>query len=247
MTTGYDSRLMEASGLPPTLFPDIVPSTYIIGEIAKDVSEVIGLSNRVKVVCGGVDNSCMALGAGNITEGRLYLSLGSSAWIAVSSHGPIVDVKIKPFVFTHVIPEMFTSATAIFSAGNSLKWVRDTLCKDIKEVAERENRDPYEMMPITAEESPIGAHKLIFNPSLAGGSAAHLSPQIQGAFLGIDLSHTQADVRSCCGSGTEAIRRMLKMQISLQYLQTRGYLVRLRSSERRIYSAIMPRLCDLAP
>ena len=247
MTTGNDSRLMEASGLPPTLFPDIVPSTYIIGEIAKNVSEVIGLSNRVKVVCGGVDNSCMALGAGNITEGRLYLSLGSSAWIAVSSHGPIVDVKIKPFVFTHVIPEMFTSATAIFSAGNSLKWVRDTLCKDIKEVAERENRDPYEMMPITAEESPIGAHKLIFNPSLAGGSAAHLSPQIQGAFLGIDLSHTQADVISCCRSGTEAIRRMLKMQISLQYLQTRGYLVRLRSSERRIYSAIMPRLCDLAP
>ena len=190
----YEPRLVQASGLSAELFPEIVPSTQVIGTVTRESAETLGVSTNVKVVCGGVDNACMAVGAGNIIEGRVYLSLGSSAWIAVSSHDPVVNCKIKPFVFTHVIPNMFTSATAIFSAGNSLKWVRDTLCKNIKDMAERENRDPYEMMTELAAESPAGARKLLFNPSLAGGSAAHLSPQIRGAFLGLDLSHTQADV-----------------------------------------------------
>jgi len=151
----YEPRLVQASGLSAELFPEIVPSTQVIGTVTRESAETLGLSTNVN---------------------------------------PVVNCKIKPFVFTHVIPNMFTSATAIFSAGNSLRWVRDTLCKNIKDMAERENRDPYEMMTELAAESPAGARKLLFNPSLAGGSAAHLGPQIRGAFLGLDLSHTQADV-----------------------------------------------------
>jgi xylulokinase len=35
---------------------------------------------------------------------------------------------------------------------------------------------------------------LIFNPSLAGGSAAHPSSNVRGAYVGLDLSHTINDV-----------------------------------------------------
>ena len=190
----YSDQLIEASGIRRDLFPEIVPSTHIIGTLTAAASGALGLPTSVKVVCGGVDNSCMALGAGNIVEGRVYLSLGSSAWIAVSSAQPLIDVKIRPFVFTHVVPGMFTSATSIFSAGSSFKWVRDTLCSDLVQAAEREGRDPYEMMTELAETSPVGANRLFFNPSLAGGSAAHLSPHIRGGFAGLDLSHSRADI-----------------------------------------------------
>lgn len=190
----YDDSLIRASGLPRELFLDIVSSTDVVGELNDESSELLGLSKKVKVLCGGVDNSCMALGAGNISEGRVYLSLGSSSWIAVSSKRPLIDLTIKPFVFTHVIPEMFTSAVAIFSAGNSLKWVKDTLCANLLESAKRDGRDPYEVMAQMAKNSPPGANKLLFNPSLAGGSAAHLSTNIRGAYIGLDLSHTQFDI-----------------------------------------------------
>ncbi len=190
----YDRKLIAASYLPPELFPEIVSSTSVLGGISNESSEILGLPKTVKVVCGGVDNSCMALGAGNIAEGRLYLSLGSSAWIAVSSKDPILDTKVKSFVFAHVIPKMFTSATAIFSAGNSLKWTRDSLCKNIKDEAMEKGRDPYTMMTELAQKSLAGSKKILFNPSLSGGSAAHKSADIRGAFLGLDLSHTQADI-----------------------------------------------------
>jgi len=45
-----------------------------------------------------------------------------------------------------------------------------------------------------AAASPVGANRLLFNPSLAGGSSQEPSPRIRGAFAGIDLRHTRADL-----------------------------------------------------
>ena len=70
---------------PAELWPEIVPSTQILGQLTAGCCRHAGsCATRTKVVCGGVDNSCMALGAKNIRAGRVYTSLGSSAWIAVS-------------------------------------------------------------------------------------------------------------------------------------------------------------------
>ena len=120
---GYSEELLQASGLDPDIFPEIVPSTEIIGELTAEASESLGLPRKVKVAAGGVDNSCMALGARNIESGRVYLSLGSSAWIAVSADEPVLDSRSRPFVFTHVMPGMFTSAVSIFSGGKFLALV----------------------------------------------------------------------------------------------------------------------------
>ena len=194
----YSPELLSASGLPGEIFPGIVPSSNIIGELTKEAANTLGLPQKVKVVCGGVDNSCMALGARNIAEGRVYTSLGSSSWIAVSSKNPILDSLKRPFVFAHVIPEMFTSAVSIFSAGGSLKWVRDNMCGNLLQISAKEGRDSYELMNDLAGQSPVGSHNLLFDPSLAGGSSQDASPHIRGAFAGLDLGHTQSDIiRSC--------------------------------------------------
>ena len=126
-------------------------------------------------------------GRRNIAEGRMYASLGSSMWIAVSSSQPLLDDAAKPYVFTHVIPGMFTSAVGMFSAGTSLRWVRDQLCANLVEQARREGRDPYDLMTALAAQSPPGARRLLFNPSLAGGSSLEPSPHIRGALAGPGL------------------------------------------------------------
>jgi len=191
---GYSDELIKASGLPRRLFPEIVPSTEILGTLTPEASAELQLPKSVKVACGGVDNSCMALGARNTAEGRVYASLGSSAWIAVTSSQPLLDDRAKPYVFTHVIPGLFTSAVAIFSSGTSFKWVRDRMCADLAADAQKQGRDPYEMMTELAAQSPPGANRMLFCPSLAGGSSLDDSPHIRGAFIGLDLGHTRADM-----------------------------------------------------
>jgi len=190
----YSEEFLAAADLPLHLWPEIVPSTEVLGDLTSEAARTLGLPRGIPVVCGGVDNSCMALGARCFREGQTYASLGSSMWIASSSSAPLLEDHSKPYVFTHVRPRMFASAMAIFSGGTSLRWVRDHLCANLNAQAQEEGRDPYDVMTDLAQQSPVGSNKLLFNPSLAGGSSLDASPAIRGAFLGLDLRHTQADV-----------------------------------------------------
>lgn len=190
----FDMRYLAASGIPAELFPPILESTDSLGTLSKAAAEELGLPTSVEVFCGGVDNSCMALGAGNLREGAIYLSLGSSAWLAVSSAKPVVDLGVRPYVFAHVMPHMSTSATSIFAAGSTFRWLRDNVLTGYSAKAQQTGRDAYDLLVETAMRSPRGANRLFFNPSLAGGSAAYPNPRIRGAFLGLDLRHTEADL-----------------------------------------------------
>ncbi len=206
----YDTELLRKMDLPQSIFPKIVPSTQVIDTLTEKASAALGLPQSVNVVCGGVDNSCMALGARGIYEGRVYTSLGSSSWIAVTSSEPILNVELSPYVFAHVIPGMYTSATSIFAAGSSFRWLRDQLCGGIAQQGE----DSYDAMNRLAAASPIGAHKLLFNPSLAGGAGADRTPNIRGAFIGLDLKHTISDVIRATMEGIA-----LSLRVSLDNLK----------------------------
>lgn len=189
----YHPELLRRSEIEPSFFPEIVPSDQIVGELTSETAELLGLPASVAVVAGGVDNSCMALGAGSIREGDIYNSLGSSSWIAVTSSRPVLDLQIRPYVFAHVVPGMFTSATSIFSAGTSLDWIRDQLCQSLA-IGQSDDAARYQKMFDLAASSPPGAHNLLFVPTLAGGTHFEGGPGVRGAFVGLDLSHTLADI-----------------------------------------------------
>lgn len=212
MAWSYDKKFIQASGLSSDVWPDILPSTAVIGELLPDVAEKIGLSKNTKVVCGGVDNSCMALGAKNTRDGRVYTSLGSAAWIAVSSEKPVLDKKFKPYVFTHVIPGMFTSAVSIFSAGTTYSWVKDQFCEVLEEAAQKKSQDVYTLMNLEAEKAPVGSNKLIFNPSLAGGTSQDSSVHLRGAYIGLDLKHGKPEL---IRSAMEGIAMNLRLRLDL--------------------------------
>lgn len=214
----YDDRFVKASGIPLDVWPEIVPSTHILGEITPDIAQSLGLNSDVKVVCGGVDNSCMALGAKNIQDGRVYTSLGSSAWIAVSSEQPVLDKKYKPYVFTHVVPAMFTSAVSIFSAGTTFSWVKENLCNELVEEGKKTNEDVYVLMNREAAQAPVGSNKLLFNPSLAGGTSQDASVHIRGAYIGLDLKHGKAEL---IRSAMEGIAMNLRLRLDLLRKYTR--------------------------
>jgi xylulokinase len=214
----YNDDFIKASGLPAQLWPEIVPSTEILGELLPEVAVQMGLGRGVRVVCGGVDNSCMALGAGNIRDGRVYTSLGSAAWIAVSSEKPVLDEKHRPFVFAHVMPKMFTSAVSIFSAGTSFTWVKDNLCEDLERRASKEHKDVYVLMNEVAAQAPVGSNKLLFNPSLAGGTSQDPSVHIRGAYIGLDLKHGKPEL---IRAAMEGIAMNLRLRLDLLRKYTR--------------------------
>lgn len=209
---GMERRFLEAAGLDASIFPEIVPSHRIVGRLTRKAAAAIGLCEGTPVACGGVDNACMALGAVGVGEGKTYVSLGSSSWIPVNSAEPVLDPVKKPYVFAHIEEGMYTSAFSIFSGGNSLRWVRDTLCKDLPA-----GGAAYAEMDRLAQKVPAGAHGILFNPSLAGGTSQDKSVNIRGAFLGLHLGTTREDIIRAAMEGIA-----FNLKLSLDFLTSRA-------------------------
>ena len=190
----YSDEILAAAGIDPALLPPVVASTETIGALRPEFREQFGLAADVKVIAGGVDNSCMALGSATFAEGDIFSSMGSSSWLTVSSARPLLDDHVHSYAFAHVVPGQFISATSIFSSGTSIGWIRDRLTPDIGEKAAADGRNAYEAMIERALTSPPGARGLLFVPTLAGGTALEGGPAVRGAFVGLDLQHERADI-----------------------------------------------------
>ncbi len=203
---------LMAADISPDIFPEIVPSHSIIGTTTKEASAYLGLRPGIPVACGGVDNSCMALGAIGTEKGKIFTSLGSSSWIPINSKKPVLDPVRKPYVFAHIDEEMYTSAFSIFAGGSSFRWIRDTFCQDLTKT------DAYDRMSELASTSPIGANGVVFNPSLAGGTSQDKSVNIKGAFVGLKLKNTREDIIRAAMEGIA-----LNLKITIECLKERTY------------------------
>ncbi|WP_433046792.1 xylulokinase [Dactylosporangium sp. CS-033363] len=172
--------VFAALGVPAGWWPEVVASSAVIGSVSAEASLATGIPSGVPVVAGGVDNSCMALGAGLDRPGAAYLSLGSSNWVTVAGTEPVLDMVDRPFVFDHVLPGLYVSALSTFGGGSSLTWLAGLLGRD---------GDLGALLAEAAAVAP-GADGLTCVPTLAGGTVAEGGPAVRGAFLGLGLAHT---------------------------------------------------------
>jgi xylulokinase len=194
MTKNWSDSILAAIELDRTLLPEPHPSTDVVGEVTPQAAEEVGLAPGTPVVIGGGDGPCAAAGAGVVSEGRAYNYVGSSSWIALASEKPIYDPDYKTFTFEHVVPGMFTPTGTMQTAGASYQWTRDQLCPVEIQAAETLQVSPYELMNLEAENSPVGANGLIFLPYLIGERSPHWNPRARGAFIGLTIRHTRADM-----------------------------------------------------
>jgi xylulokinase len=158
------------------------------------VAEEVGLAAGTPVVIGGGDGCCASAGAGVVREGSAYIYLGSSSWIAIASREPIFDPTLRTFTFAHLMRGVFTPCGTMQAAGGSYQWLRDTVCAWEKDTAARLNVDPYELMNLEAEKSVPGARGLVFFPYLLGERSPRWNPDARGAYFGLYMNHTRADM-----------------------------------------------------
>lgn len=203
-----NTEFLDAANLDKNIFPEIIPSHYIVGVIQEAIALEIGLCAGTPVACGGVDNACMALGAIGPALGKIYTSLGSSSWVPVNSLKPVLDFDKKPYVFAHIEEDMYTSAFSIFAGGSSLRWAKEVLCSEMTK-----DGDAYDKISEAAALSVVGAHNIFFNPSLAGGTSQDKSVNIRGGFIGLHLGSTRNDMLRAVMEGIA-----LNLKNSISYL-----------------------------
>ncbi|MCG6930428.1 MAG: xylulokinase [Desulfofustis sp.] len=84
---------IDASGTLKSCLPPFVAADEPAGRIRAAIGERFGLSPEVIVSSGGGDNMMAAIGTGNVSEGVVTASLGTSGTIYAFADRPVVDAS----------------------------------------------------------------------------------------------------------------------------------------------------------
>jgi xylulokinase len=214
---GWSEDILQALRLDREKLPEIHLSIDVVGEVTRQVAEEVGVAVGTPVVIGGGDGSCAATGAGVIREGAAYNYIGSSSWIGVAARNPIYDPEMRTFNWAHLVPGLFTPTGTMQMAGGSYQWTRDQLCPLEVDSASQMGTSPYAWMDTAAESSPAGARGLIFLPYLLGERSPRWNPNARGAFVGLTVTHTRADMIRAVLEGIA-----LNLRVILEAFQSQG-------------------------
>lgn len=171
--------------------PDILPSTAIAGSVTPLAAQQTGLVAGTPVVCGGGDGPCSAVGTGCVREGIANSCIGTSSWISMAAHQPVIDSDMITINFDHVIPGYVLPCGTMQCGGGSLSWAVSNLCS---KGDSPEDGDVYDRVEAAVGRSASGAKGLLFLPHLIGERSPHWDPEARGAFIGLTLEHTLDDL-----------------------------------------------------
>ncbi|MCS7239641.1 MAG: xylulokinase [Candidatus Bipolaricaulota bacterium] len=185
----WSNEILTALDIPREWLPQTYESPEVTGKISKEAERLTGIPCGTPVVAGAGDNAASAVGAGVVKDGTGLVSLGSSGVVFVHLDEPRPDPAGAIHCFCHAVPGKYHLMGVILSAGASLRWFRDVLGSEEKEVGSRTGLDPYELFTREAEFAPPGADGLFFLPYLSGERTPHMDPAARGAWIGLSLAH----------------------------------------------------------
>ena len=155
--------------------PQLLPASATIGHLKAEVAEELGLPASCLVSTGGGDNMMGALGTGNVTEGVVTLSLGTSSTV-YSFHGaPLLEAPagVAPFCSSS---DGWLPLVCTMNATNIVTQLLNVLGQQVEDIE------------AALLSTTPGADGLTFIPFLNGERTPDL-PSAQGSLVGISASN----------------------------------------------------------
>jgi xylulokinase len=183
----YDVRRQEWTAelveiLPLDRLPRLMWSGEIAGKVTATAAAETGLAPGTPVTCGTIDAAAEAVSVGVAAPGEMMVMYGSTIFMIQVTDAPIRDARLwyAPWLF----PGQHASMAGLATSGTLTHWFRDQLARDAD----------FATLAGEASASPKGAKGLICLPYFSGERTPIHDPHAKGAFFGLDLTHTRADL-----------------------------------------------------
>ncbi|HHX63463.1 MAG TPA: xylulokinase, partial [Chloroflexi bacterium] len=164
----WSQEVLSELDIPADWMPECVESPEVTGQVTAEAAELIGLPAGIPVIGGGGDNAAAAVGTGVVEPGLVSVSLGTSGVVFAHMESPRRDPEGRLHTFCHAIPGKWHVMGVTLSAGGSLRWYRDALGLEEKNVAALTGVDPYVILDAEAKRVAAGCEGLMFLPYLTG-------------------------------------------------------------------------------
>lgn len=199
-TGDYDPGIVDLFGLGEyaRLLPKVLGEDERIAEITGDAAAQLGVQPGLPVVMAPYDIASTARGVGVVNPGQACGILGTTLCTEIVRKD--VDATGEPsgINIAYRGRERVLRAFPTLSGVEVLSWAARTL----------QLEGPPELGEL-AFSAPPGAHGLMFLPYLspAGERAPFLDPRARGAFWGLSLEHTPADLARAVFDGLSLVVR----------------------------------------
>lgn len=213
----WSKEILEKAQVPKNLFSEVAQSGEIVENINKKVASEIGLPDNVKVVTGGHDQPCGALGAGVIKSGLVMDATGTVECLAPAFNKPVLNrsmLKHNHCCYLHVVENLYINISFNFTGGSLLKWYRDTLCKSEIETAKQKNVDVYDIMLTNIKEKPTD---LFILPHFTTTGTPWFDANSKGCILGLTLATSKDEITKAVLEGIT-----YEMKLNLELLEESG-------------------------
>ena len=185
----WSAEMLEITGLPRALFPDIAESPVHSTRLSGPAAQELGLRAGIGIAGGAGDQAAAAIGSGICAEGTVSCNIGTSGVVFAASNMWRATPNGELHAFCHAVPDRWHLMGVMLSAGGSLRWFRDTLAQDAVAEANSRGIDAYDLLAERADRVAIGSDGLVFLPYLTGERCPIPDPAIRGGFAGLDISH----------------------------------------------------------
>jgi xylulokinase len=217
----WSDTMLGKAGLDESLFARVHPSGTAVGEVLPEVADDLCLPREMKVVTGGHDQVCGALGAGIVREGLAMDATGTVECVTPAFDRPILTDEMLEgnyCCYEHVVPGLYATLAFNFTGGSLLRWYRDNFGRQEIEQAEIAGLDVYDIIIGKATKGPIDLYVL---PHFTVTGTPWFDPKSRGAILGLSLSTTSADVIKAMLDGVT-----FEMRVNIERLREAGVEIR---------------------
>ena len=178
----WSKDMLAICGVTEAQLPHLYESFDVVGELLPDVADEFGFG-AVKVVAGAGDNAAAAIGTGTVGEGKCNISLGTSGTVFISSERFGVDQNNALHAFAHADGH-FHLMGCMLSAASCNKW----FCEDVL------GSGDYAALQSGITEDKLGNNRVYFLPYLMGERSPINDVNARGAFIGLSMDTTRADM-----------------------------------------------------
>ena len=203
----WSEEITTLAGIRPERLSPVRPSGAVIGQVKPEICQALGLPEGIKLVNGGHDQGCTALGLGIINPGKLLLACGT-AWVitGVSESGGIEHMPDALSMNFHTVADRWTISQSLGGLGASLEWWVNQAWQGADGKAPRSAR----YAALDAEMKHTSPKKDLYFLPLLGGF--HNPGGVQyGGFSGLLLNDSRADMaRAVMESASYEVRWALE-------------------------------------
>ncbi|MCS6847010.1 MAG: FGGY-family carbohydrate kinase [Anaerolineae bacterium] len=201
-------ELLESLNLRTDWLPRLDSAEAPVGRVGRIAAELTGLPEGLPVFHGAGDAATTTLGASAGEEGRWYVYLGTSGWLAATVDAPPADPRAGIFNLRHPDTKRLILIGPMITAAGNFEWLIRQF--GALERGQSAGEDAHTLLNRMAESAAAGCNGVLYLPYLSGERAPFRDERARGVFFGLSALTSRAELYRAVLEGVAFAMRTIR-------------------------------------